>query len=396
MIENNHIIWWHFIMIVKKLKRLYARRKAISPVVAALLLIALTVAAVAIVFFVVIPAFRTYRLEANIVKIYDTNKDSQYNRIELQLANTGTQTLNITSVTVWTALQDEIANSDLWLEHPDWYFDNPTQSRLTPSEIVSVFIEGDNQIGLSIYENTWYRLEITYSGATQAYLTEWASLTDKVDLSDLLVGFDTFNLTAAGFSGTVDDLQNPENNYFTDDSGDYQLSNETLNYLPVLDEEQLIPFRVTNSIVIFPSTNADFQRDAQQKLDFSSSPFRAKKFFILGLAGSWGDEFSSNDWALNLTFQYTDNTYESFLLNKSYIDDWYYGSNPGGVCISVPDGLITEIDLGRQIESGGPGARIHTHTTRFYFDYYKYVKSIIFTDPNDDQSGPHLLSLTLG
>ena len=81
-------------------------------------------------------------------------------------------------------------------------------------------------------------------------------------------------------------------------------------------------------------------------------------------------------------------------MGHEYIDDWWYNSNPGDVCISAPSGLITEIDLGYQSDS--PGQPIHTHTAGFYLDYYKYIQFITFVDPGNDASGPHLLSLTAG
>jgi len=392
-------------LLVKKLKRLYRRRKAVSPVVATLLLIALVVAATAVVFIIYYKVLRKSKLDAAIIGIKDTNKDSRYDEITLQIANTGTLTADIVNITIWTVPASLQGDQNYWIAHGEWEFTNPSQATLNPSEIINAKITGENQISLTFWEYTYYRLEMQFSGNKAPLITDWAKLNDFADLSDLILTFDTFNLTAAGFEGTVDDLQNEENNYLTDDSGDYQLENMSTNYFPVLDEVQLIPFLVTNSIVVFPSNQADFIRDAQQKLDFSTSPFRASKLFVLGLAGSWGDWFTLGDWALNITFVYTDNTLDSYLLNHSYIDDWYYASNnypvPSGPiyngCLSNDKfgGFITEIDLGRQMEDGSPGARIHTHTTRFYFDYFKYVKSIIFTDPNDDNSGPHLLSLTL-
>ncbi|MHA1155916.1 MAG: archaellin/type IV pilin N-terminal domain-containing protein [Candidatus Heimdallarchaeota archaeon] len=382
---------------IKKIKRLYSRRKAISPVIATILLIALTVAAATIIYFVIVPLFNTYKLDASVLTIHDTDKDSLYNQVEIQFVNSGTKNINITQVIIWTSAQTEIENADLWLAHEGWTFDTPDESLITASEVDSVKLSGTSQIGLSIYEVTYFRLEIKYTGMKYAYITDWVRVSDDyLDLTDLLSGFETFNLTAAGFGGTVDDEANDPNNYYTDDTGDYQLVNQSINLLPVLNETEYIPFLVTNEIVIFPSDNADFVREPQQKIDFSATPFRAKKFFILGLTGSWGDEFPASSWALNITFEYTDNTYVSFLLGHDYIDDWYYGSNPGNVCISVPAGKVTEIDLGRQIEGSSSGAHIHTHSTRFYFDYFKYVKSITFTDPNNDDSGPHLVSLTFG
>jgi hypothetical protein len=201
------------------------------------------------------------------------------------------------------------------------------------------------------------------------------------------------DLTADGFEGTIDDPGRAANNYRTNADGDYQLENGSLNNLPVLDEG-IIPFFVGNKIVVFHSTNGNLtEQPLVNTFDFSSNPFRAKKLFLLGLAGSWGDEFPSGSWAINLTLVYTDNSYETHLLNHSYVDDWWYGANPGDECISAPSGLVTEIDLGTQTDT--PHSHIHTHTTRFFYDYFKYVKAIVFTDPGTDQSGPHLLSITL-
>ncbi len=388
---------------IKKIKRLYSRRKAISPVIATILLIALTVVAAAIVYFVVVPIFNTTKLDATVMKIKDTDRDSLFNQIEIQFVNTGTKNINITQVIIWTCAQTELDDENLWLAHEGWTFDFPEDSLIQPSEIDSVVLSGTSQIGLSIYEITYFRLEIDYAGMKYAYITDWVRVSDDyLDLSDLLSGFETFNLTAAGFGGTVDDEDNDPNNYYTDDSGDFQLVNMSINLLPVLNETEYIPFLVTNDIVVFPSDQASFVYDSQQKIDFSSTPFRAKKFFILGLAGSWGDNFPTNSWALNVTFEYTDGSYVDFLLGHEYIDDWYYASNsdtsPTGSaeCVCAPYGLITELDLGLQIEGSSSGAHLHTHSTRFYFDYFKYVKSITFTDPNNDDSGPHLLSLTFG
>ncbi len=84
------------------------------------------------------------------------------------------------------------------------------------------------------------------------------------------------------------------------------------------------------------------------------NPLRASKFFILGLAGSWGDEFGSGDWALNMTFVYTDGTTEEFMLGHSYIDDWYYTANPGGVCISrgAYDHIRNKLGFGYEYHGG--------------------------------------------
>ena len=114
----------------------------------------------------------------------------------------------------------------------------------------------------------------------------------------------------------------------------------------------------------------------------------------MGLAGSWGDEFPTGETALTLNVTYTDGSSSIWDMGHEYIDDWYYGSNPGGVCISAPSGLVTEIDLGIQTDT--PNAHIHTHTARFYLDYYKYVQFITFVDPGSDNSAPHLLAVTFG
>lgn len=138
-------------MITKKIARIYRRRKAVSPVIAAILLIALTVAAVAIVYFLIIPSFRTYKLEATIISVNDTNKDSLYNQITMQFANTGTKTVEIYNVTIWVCSAGDQGNVDLWIPLLDWNFSNPNDASIDPSEIDSdVKINGDQQIGLTI------------------------------------------------------------------------------------------------------------------------------------------------------------------------------------------------------------------------------------------------------
>ncbi|MCG3253797.1 MAG: hypothetical protein KAX09_08105 [Candidatus Heimdallarchaeota archaeon] len=378
---------------IKKIKRLYHRRKAISPVVATLLLIALTVAAVALVYFVIIPIFQKHRIEISIDNIKDTNKDSLFDEISLYIVNTGTKTVEITNVTVWTATTSDLGNSDNWIPHLDWTFNIAAQAISDPSEVYSAKVSGENQIGLTIWENTYYRLEIRYTGSKTAYFSDWISLNDQVDLFDILTNFSQFNLTASGFEGTIDDPGRAANNYLTNADGDWQLNEDAVNLLPVLDETQYVPFYIGSQIVVFHSINGNLtEQPLVQTFDISSNPFRASKFFILGLAGSWGDNFATNDWAVNLTFVYTDDSTNNYLLNHSYVDDWWYGANPGDICISAATGAVTEIDLGTQADT--PHSHIHTHTTRFFLDYFKYLKAVIFADPGDDQSGGHLLSLT--
>jgi len=388
---------------IKKIKRLYHRRKAVSPVVAALLLIALTVAAVALVYFVIIPIFQRHRIEISIDKIKDTNKDSLFDEISLYVVNSGTKSVEITNITVWTAATSDLGNSDHWIPHLNWTFNIPAQATSDPSEVYYAKVNGDNQIGLTIWENTYYRLEIQYTGSKNPYFSDWKSLNDRVDLFDILTNFEQFNLTAWGFTGTIDDPSRAANNYLTNADGDWQLTEDAVNFLPVLDETQYIPFYIGSKIVVFHSTNGNLtEQPLVQTFDISATPFRAQKFFILGLAGSWGDIFALGDWALNLTFVYTDDSTNNYLLNHSYVDDWWHYSNnyppPGGPrydgCLSADKypGFVTHIDLGTQTDT--PHSHIHTHTTRFYLDYFKYLKAVIFADPGDDASGPHLLSLT--
>ncbi|RLI68744.1 hypothetical protein DRO91_08605 [Candidatus Heimdallarchaeota archaeon] len=379
---------------LKKIKRLFRRRKAVSPVVATLLLIALVVAASAVVYILYIKLMRKSKLSVELLSVKDTDKDSQYDEITLQLVNTGTLQAEITNMTIWTTRASTLGDQNKWHAHTGWVFVNELDKTLNPSEIKEAKISGEDQISLTFSEYTYYRLEFQYSGSKNKFLSDWKVLNEYADLSDLLISFDSFNLTAYGFDGTIDDPNRAANNYKTNPDGDYQLTEDAYNYLPVLDEAELIPFYVGSKIVVFHSPNGNLSaQPLQQVFDRTADPFRAKKFFILGLAGSWGDEFPYGDWGLNLTFVYTDNSKDTYLLNHSYLGDWWYRANPGHECISAPYGLITEIDLGTQTDT--PHSHIHTHTTRFYFDFYKYVKQIIFTDPGDDYAAPHLLSLTL-
>jgi flagellin-like protein len=378
----------------RKIQSLYQRRKAISPVIATILLIALAVTAAAIVYFLVVPMFNKTSFSATIITINDSNKDSLYDEISVQVVNSGTRKVNITNIIIWTVPEGEIGNQESYTQHDDWFLDEPSESAVQPSDIKNIDISGiDDQIALTFLRNTYYRLEIFYSGSENSYITDWALLNDQVDFSDLISDFESFELPADGFTGTIDDPGRVANNYKTS-GGDYSLVEDEYNYLPVLNESELIPFFITGNVVVFHSTNGNLtEQPLKQYINRTLNPIRMQKFFLLGLSGSWGDNFGTNDWALKVTFTYTDDSETTIELGHDYVDDWWYGANPGGQCTIDPD-KATEIDLGNQIDT--PHSHIHTHTTRFYIDYFKYLKMITFEDPGDDQSGPHLLSLTAG
>lgn len=385
----------------RKIQSLYHRRRAVSPILATILLIALTVTATSIVYFIVVPLFNKRNLEARIYSIKDTNKDSQYDQITLWVANAGTASLNMSDVIVWTAPEGELGNSDAWTQHTDWTFERSSDSNVNPSEITKVKINGEEQIILTVSQETYYRLEIYYSGQKQPFVSDWQLLNDRVDLSDLISDFEKFDLRKVGFTGAFDDEKQDTNNYNTS-GGDYMLIENQYNYIEVLDEPELIPFYISESIVVFHTDMGQGQplidQPLVQTLDRSDSPLRARKLFVLGLAGSWGDEFPENAWALRINITYTDGTNQTIDLGHDYIDDWWYKSNSPKICTSSQSGKVTEINLGQQVKEPfwqGDG-EIHTHSTRFMLDFYKYVSAITFIDPGDDHSAPHLLSLTLG
>ena len=160
-------------------------------------------------------------------------------------------------------------------------------------------------------------------------------------------------------------------------------------------------FYVTGKIVIFHSSNGNLTgQPTFLQINRTANPFRANNFFILGLAGSWGDEFPTDATALTLNITYTDGSSAIWEMGHDYIDDWWYNSNRdtsptnSAECVSAPYGKITEIDLGYQVDS--PYQPIHTHTAGFPLDIFKYVQFISFIDPGNDASGPHLLSITAG
>ncbi|MBD3189213.1 MAG: hypothetical protein GF308_01140 [Candidatus Heimdallarchaeota archaeon] len=380
-------------MLFSKIQSLYYRRKAISPVIATILLIALTVSTTAIVYFLVVPLFTKTKLIADIYRVKDTNKDSKYDQITLQVANSGTIELEISEVIVWTSPEGLVGNDEYWKQHKNWTFQKTSDSIVNPSELKRITLSGQDQISLSIIEETYYRLEIRYSGQRQPYYSDWELLNDQVDFGDLIDEFESFNLQAWGFEGTIDVPGWPSNNYKTS-GGEYVLQEKMINYLEVLNESELIPFYISGKIVVFHSTNGNLtNQPTVQSINLASNPLKAGKLFVLGLAGSWGDELTG-PWALTLNVTYTDNTNQTWELGPEYIDDWWLNSNDGDVCTSEPYDKITLIDLGTQVDY--PNQPIHTHTTRFFLDYYKYIKAITFIDPGNDESGPHLISLTLG
>lgn len=381
---------------LKTMKKIIRKRKAISPVIATILLIALTVSSIALVYFVVIPFFSNTSLFAFVKNVRDTNKDSRYDEIEIVVTNGGTTNIEITNIHVWSVPKGLLGNQDQWIRHEAWGLKNPADNKVAPSSPKEMIVNGTDQIVLSIAEQTYYRLEIEYAGQKYAYISQWKLLNDEADFSDLLADFESFDLQAWGFEGTIDVPGWPSNNYNTSGGDEFgPLIEGQSVYLPVINETSYVPFYITGKIVIFHSTNGNLTgQPTVQQIDRTSNPFKARKFFLLGLAGSWGDEFPVGATALTLNITYTDGSSSIWEMGHEYIDDWWYNSNPGHECISAPYGLITEIDLGFQNDS--PYQPIHTHTAGFCLDYYKYIQFITFVDPGNDASGPHLLSLTAG
>lgn len=380
---------------MKKIKRLIRRRKAVSPVVASLLLIALTVASVAIVYYVVMPLLNRSNFYAEVTNIKDTNKDSKYDQISVILANAGTQDVEVLEINVWTCPKGQLNDRDYWSYHPEWNFSSVNEALVLPGEPREAEIESSNQISLTFFEETLYRLEIYVSGNQYPYISDWQTLNDQIGDAGLKDDFEKIDLQAWGFEGTIDVPGWPSNNYNTTGGLLYgPFVAGQIAYLPVIDEDFYIPFYITGKIVIFHSTNGNLtNQPTVQQIDRTATPFRARNLYILGLAGSWGDEFPAGATALTLNVTYTDGTSSLWDLGHDYIDDWWYNSNSPRECVSVPFGKITEIDLGIQVDS--PTQPIHTHTARFGLDFYKYVQYITFVDPGNDASGPHLLSLTV-
>ena len=381
---------------LKTLKKLIRKRKAISPVISAILLIALTVTSISVVYFLIIPYFNNTQLFAFVKSVRDTNKDSRYDQMKLVITNGGTKTVEITNITVWSVSKNLLGNQEYWVRHENWGLKNPAANKISPSVPTEVVITGTDQIELSIAEETYYRLEIEYVNQKYAYISDWKLLNDQADFSDLLSDFESFDLLRSGLEGSIDVPGWVSNNYYTNGGPEFGplIANQTI-YLPVINESTYVPFYFTGRIVIFHSNNGDLQtQPTEQQINRTDNPFKARKFFVLGLAGSWGDQFPTGAIALTLNITYTDGSSSIWELGHEYIDDWWYTSNPGNECISAPSGLITEINLGNQIDS--PTKEIHTHTAGFNLDYFKYIQYITFVDPGNDQSGPHLLSLTAG
>jgi flagellin-like protein len=386
----------------KTIKKLIRKRKAISPVISAILLIALTVVSVSIVYFLVLPFTNRTILFAAIYKVRDTNKDSRYDEVTIYLSNTGTTTVEILEVVIWTTPRGLLNQPDMWTRHDDWTFKRPNGNIIQPSVFKEELMNGSSQIELTINEETYYRLEITHSSTNNAYFSSWQLLNDQVDFSDLINDYRTFDLQQDGLEGSFDVPNWPSNNYKSTGGPEHgPLLEEQFIWLPVIGETRYVKFYFTGQFVVFHSNNGNLSgQPTVQQIDRTSNPFRANKLFVLGLAGSWGDEFPNNAIALTLNITYTDGSSTIYELGHDYIDDWWYDSNrdssPTRIseCVSKYGGKITEIDLGNQLD--WPYEPIHTHTAAFGLDVYKYIQYITFVDPGNDNSGPHLISLTAG
>ncbi|MHA1185250.1 MAG: type IV pilin [Candidatus Heimdallarchaeota archaeon] len=380
---------------LKKIKRLIRRRKAVSPVVATILLIALTVSTVAIVYYIVMPLLNRTSFYAAIIKINDSDKDSRYDQITVILANEGTKKVEVREINVWTTPKGRTNNEDYWSYHRHWNFSNEHEALVLPGEPREANVKSFEQIHLSFFEETLYRLEIYLVGDKYPHYSDWNTINDQISDVGLRDDFEKIDLQAWGFDGSIDVPGWQSNNYNTTGGLLYgPFITGQIAYLPVLDEDFYIPFYITGKIVIFHSTNGNLtNQPTVQQINRTETPFRASNLYVLGLAGSWGDEFPAGATALTLNVTYTDGSSSIWNLGHEYIDDWWYNSNRPRECVSVPYGKIREIDLGYQVDS--PAQPIHTHTARFGLDFYKYVQYITFVDPGNDASGPHLLSITV-
>ncbi len=386
---------------LKIMKKIIRKRKAISPVIATILLIALTVSSIALVYFVAIPYLNSTQIFAFVKNVRDTNKDSRYDEIKIIVTNGGTTNIEITSIFIWSVPKGLLEDQDKWVRHEDWALKNPSDNRVAPSSPKEMTVVGTDQIELSIAEQTYYRLEIEYAGQKYAYVSNWKLLNKEADLSDLLSDFKSFDLQTWALEGAID-IHWPTNNYNTTGGSEFGplLANQTI-YLPVINETTYVPFAITGKVVIFHSIMGTLtDQPTIQQINRTSNPFKAKRFFILGLTGSWGDNFPVGAISLTLNITYTDGSSSIWEMGHDYIDDWWYSSNADSPpdyisgCIASPHGLVTNIDLGTQVDT--PHAHLHTHTAGFYLDYYKYIQFITFVDPGNDESGAHLLSITAG
>lgn len=388
---------------LKTIKRLIRRRKAVSPVIAAILLIALTVISVSIVYFLVIPMFNRTNLYASIHGIKDRNKDSWYDEVSLFVSNAGTRDLEITQVVIWTVPRSQLGDKSQWVKHEEWNFTIPNSAIVLASNPKTVKLSTDytyvipsDQIELELYDETYYRLEIYHSGQAAAQISDWALLNEQANFDDVLDNFEVFDLQVYGLEGSIDVPGWPSNNYWTT-GGEFHgpfLPGQNV-WLPVPGQSEYVKFYYTGKIVIFHSLNGNLTNQPTfQQINRTAIPFRANKLYLLGLAGSWGDEFPSGATALTFNVTYTDGTSDIWNLGHEYIDDWWYNSNAGDRCVSAPFGIIEEIDLGYQLDS--PYQPIHTHTASFSVNVFKYIQYISFIDPGNDRSGPHIISISAG
>jgi len=295
----------------KTLKRLIRRRKAISPVISAILLIALVVVSVSAVYFLILPYMNKVSLYASIYRISDTNKDSRYDRITLFLSNTGTKAVEIIEVNVWTATDETLNDQDAWIKHEEWNFIKTSGNLIYPSIFKEEALTSTNQIELTIETNTYYKLEIYFAGNQAPFTSSWETLNDQVDFSDLVEDFEKFDLQAWGMTGTIDVPGWPTNNYYTYGGPEYgPLISQQNVWLPVIGETKLVQFYFTGKIVVFHSVaNGNItSQPLIQQINKTEAPFKARKLFVLGLAGSWGDEFPNGATAITLNVTYTDGT----------------------------------------------------------------------------------------
>ena len=268
----------------------------------------------------------------------DSNKDSRFDQFTFTLNNNYSSILTLYNVTIRVTSSGNLSDSASWSVYNNWHLPSFENITLNPSENKEISLEGNDQIELSVFKEYYCSVLFyndTFSG-TNKIISNWFLLNNCVSLSDLISSYLSLDLQAAGFVGTIDVPGWPSNNYMSTGGPEYgPLLPEQNIYLPVINEPSFVKFYYTGKITIFHSLNGNLtSQPTEQSLNYTTNTFRAQKIFLLGLAGSWGDEFPTEGIALTLNITYTDGRSDIWDLSHEYIDDWWYNSNDGDICTS--------------------------------------------------------------
>ncbi|NHJ49574.1 MAG: hypothetical protein FK733_17425, partial [Asgard group archaeon] len=278
--------------ILDSLKKIIRKNKALSKGMIALIVIGIIVivstSTFVAIYFTILKKEEplrktTFYISLTATSVIDNNKDSRFDELTFNLNNNYSGTLELYDTKLYLATIGDISNSTLWEPYLNWHLVSLGNITINPLENKEISLIAGDQLNLTAFEDYYCHLE--FSNSTSAGVnqltTNWFLINDYVSLTDLLPDYLSFNLDS--YMDVYHDIPGTVENYQTS-GGDYALVGDAINYLPVINETENIPFYYSGNFVIFqsPLGNLSALPISQEIIDPTSD--RVRRIFLLGLA----------------------------------------------------------------------------------------------------------------